>query len=86
MLICEDGEQKVSRSVLENYSDWFSEQLKARKRFGNRFEFRYDKNEAKFSIQCIRNFLDLIHGLQKELSVPEILELVKFIQFEGKNG
>ena len=84
VIVGEDGEQKVRRSVLDNYSDWFYKQLRARERFGNRIEFRYDKGEAKFSKRCIQQFLDTMYGISVTLSLPDCLNLIRFIHYEGK--
>ena len=84
VIIGEDGEQKVRQSVLENCSDWFYKQLRAREGFGNRLEFRYDKGEAKFRKSCIQNFLDLMHGIRLNLTIPDCLNLIGFIHYEGK--
>ena len=80
----EDGEQKVRQSILENYSDWFYKQLRARERFGNRIEFNYDKGAAKFSKRCLRLFFDTMHGIENDLTIPDCLDLIRYIHYEGK--
>ena len=48
--------------------------------------FDYSKPGSRFTKKCICNFLDIAHGIEIDVSsVPDLLELVKFIQYEGKN-
>ena len=87
VFICTDGEQRSSREVLEIFSDWFARQMKARERFNNRIEFNYAKDEPKFDKRTIQNFLDAMHGIRIEsITLVETLQLIRFIQYEGKNG
>ena len=72
---------------MEIFSDWFARQMKARERFNNRIEFNYAKDEPKFGKRTIQNFLDAMHGIRIEsITLVETLQLIRFIQYEGKNG
>ena len=91
MFNCVDGIQRCSRFVLEAYSDYFSKQLEEsdleRERFGNSFQFNYDKDDAKYSKQCVKHFLDAIHNIKIEVNnLCDLMELIKFVQFEAKFG
>ena len=61
-------------------SDFFTEQLDARKRMGNELVFNYN-----FSKQTIRAFLDFLHGLRVTLDTVDLMRLIKFLHFEGKS-
>ena len=77
---CKNGQQLCSETVLEYTSDFFSDQLAARKRQNNKLEFNYE-----YSIQCLKNFLDIMHGIDIELTdLTSLLELIKFLKFENK--
>lgn len=87
VFICTDGEQRSSREVLEIFSDWFAKQMKARERFNNQIEFNYAKDESKFDKRTIQHFLDALHGIRIEsITLVDTLQLIRFIQYEGKNG
>ena len=84
--ICIDGIQLCSKTVLQFTSDWFTKHLNARENFKNQIVFDYSKPGSRFTKKCICNFLNIAHGIEIEVStVPDLLELVKFIQYEGKN-
>ena len=61
--------------------------MKARERFNNRIEFNYAKDESKFDKRTIQHFLDALHGICIEsITLVDTLQLIRFIQYEGKNG
>ena len=68
-------------------SDFFSRQIQARERFGNCIEFHYEKEESKYSKNCVKNLLDAMHGLDIEVNdLADLMELIKFIKYEDKSG
>lgn len=78
---CSDGEQRCSRLVLNLVSQFYTEQLEGRDRLGNKAEFNYD-----FSKECVKAFLDCIHGIKVEgLTLVTLVEMMKFLKYEGKN-
>ena len=73
--------------MLEVYSDHFSQQFEARERFGDCFQFNYENNDAKYSKQCVKHFLDALHNIKLEIEdLGDLMELIKFIQYEAKCG
>ena len=60
--------------------------MKARERFNNRIEFNYAKDGPKFDKRTIQNFLDTMHGICISITLVDTLQLIRFIQYEGKNG
>ena len=87
--ICVDGVQLCSTIILKLASDWFAKQLAARENFkeNEQIVFDYSKPGSKFTVAVVRGFLDAMHGLEISIStVPDILSMIKFIQYEGKNG
>jgi len=82
---CTDGVQRCSQLALEACSDHFSRQFEAKERFGNRLQFNYDKDDAKYSKQCVKHFLDALHNIKLEIkNLTDLMELIKFIQYEAK--
>ena len=82
MFKCTDGEQRCSRIVLNAVSDFFTDQLNGRERMGNELTFSYN-----FAKVTIKTFLDLAHGISIDsMDLVTLLELIKFVSFEGKNG
>ena len=60
--------------------DFFSDQLDAKDRFGNEIVF-----ECPVTVECIRVFLDTMHGIQTDSAeLVIILELIKYIMDLGK--
>ena len=79
---CENGDQKCSRWILE-FSEFFNEKAEGCKSLNNDLTFDY----KDFSKETVRLFLDLIHGLAVvNLKRWDVLELIKFLTFEGKTG
>ena len=79
---CSDREQKCGKWVLR-FSKWFSDKLDACERYGNETKFDY----TMYSKECIKSFLDTMHGLGMEnISLVTLLELLSFLLFEGKCG
>jgi len=77
---CDDGgEQRSSRFVLTFMSEFFDKQLAARDRANEPPVFNFP-----FSTECVKSFLYYVHGLPVEnMSVPIMIELLKFIKFDG---
>ena len=79
---CKNGDQKCSRWVLE-FSEFFNEKVLGCQRLNNELKFDY-KNFAK---ETVNVFLDLIHGIAVvNLKRWQLLDLLKFLTFEGKTG
>ena len=79
---CSDGEQKCGEWMLR-HSKWFSDKLDAYERYDNEMTFDY----TMYSKECIKSFLDVMHGLKMEkISLVTLLELLSFLLYEGKCG
>ena len=65
-------------------SDFFSTQLKAKDTFNNGLTFTY----PDYSSKCVSTFLDIVHGMELDFTddYATTLELIKFLQYEGKSG
>ena len=70
--------------MIEVTSEFFSKQLKAKDQFKNELTFTY----LDYSKACISIFLNIVHGVSWNWSddYGTTLELIKFLQFEGKSG
>merc|ERR1711892_1033124 len=83
---CSDNVIFCSRAVLEMSSDFFTEQLASRKRFGNRYEFTYSKGAAEYPHKCVKYLLDAMHGIEIEIgTLTEIMLFIKFLRYEAKS-
>ena len=79
---CDDGNQKCSSWILE-FSEFFSKKIVGFKSLNNELIFDY----KLFSKETVKLFLDLIHGLAiVNLKRSDVLQLIKFLTFEGKLG
>ena len=68
--------------MLNAVSDFYTEQLAGRDRMGNEPHFNYD-----FAKVTVKAFLDLAHGISIDsMDLVTLLELIKFVLFEGKKG
>ena len=78
--VCKDGQQLCSQWIL-GYSQYFSEQITGRDRFGNPLKFNFPDH----SRACVKLFLDCLHLIPAgPTDIATILECVDFCQFEGK--
>merc|ERR1711892_176818 len=77
---CEDGDLHCSSVVLHAMSDFYPEQLAAKKDHGNKPEFTY-----KYSKKIIASFLDVLHSLKVDLDLASLLLLLQFLRDEGKS-
>ena len=79
---CSDGEQRCSRLVLSCVSQFFADQLNARDRMKNEPIFNY----PDYPKRIIKSFLDLMHLIEVEMELIDLVQMVKFLNFEGKTG
>ena len=78
----ENGHILCGKWIL-GFSDWFTEQITGKLRLGNRMEFNY----PTFSRNCIKLYLDCLHQIKMQSeSTQAVLELMKFLKYEGKSG
>ena len=58
--------------------------MKAKDTFNNGLTFTY----PDYSSKCVGIFLDIVHGLEWDFTddYATTLELIKFLQYEGKSG
>ena len=79
---CSDGEQRCSRLVLSCVSQFFADQLDARDRMKSELIFNY----LDYPKRIIKSFLDLMHLIEVEMELIDLIQVVKFLNFEGKTG
>ena len=79
---CSDGEQRCSRLVLNCVSQFFTEQLDARDRMENEPIFNY----PDYPKRIIKGFLDLMHLIDVEAGLIDLVLMIKFLNYEGKTG
>ena len=77
-----DGSMRCSRTVLNNNSTFFYDQLNGRDGLKNQAVFNYN-----FPLETVKCFLDAMHGLQTDsVDIVALMKLLQFLSFEGKKG
>merc|ERR1712147_128053 len=61
-------------------SDFFTGQLEGRDRMGNEPIFNYE-----YPKYIIKHFLDIMHSIDVDLNIVNLLLLIKFLRFEAKS-
>ena len=56
--------------------------MDARDRSGNELVFNYPEHEKS----TIKNYLDIMHSIKVKLDLIDVLQLIKFVKYEGKTG
>ena len=78
----ENGHMLCGKWILE-FSEYYTVQMSGKLRCGNRMEFNY----PTYSRKCIKLYLDCLHHIPMQSeSTHTVLELMKFLKYEGKSG
>ena len=77
---CRDGRQSASKWILQ-LSKFFSKKIKGFDQHQNEMKFDY----TDYRTQTVKTYLDMLHGIdQDDLKFHILLELLKFLRYEGK--
>lgn len=65
------------------FSKFFHDKLEATDRFKNETDFNYED----YARVTLKNYLDLIHGIEATIEeLTQMLEVLRFLRFEGRAG
>ena len=71
----------VPQNGFSNYQNFFSEKVKGFDRLKNEMKFDY----TDYRTQTIKTYLDMLHGIdQDDMKFHVLLDLMRFLSFEGK--